>query len=121
MIADIGPIPLWRDGAGELLGGVVRRGTPLGILLGGLIGALVDWLFRLSGFAVAAGLIAGGLLGHLVSPPGSRSARAGADGGGGDNGGGFFDFGSNSGSDNCDSSGSDSGSCDGGGGDGGGD
>jgi hypothetical protein len=99
----------------------MRRGTPLGILLGGLIGGSVDWLFGLSGFAVAAGLTVGGLLGHVVSPPGSRSARAGMDGGGGgDNGGGFFDFGSNSGSDNCESSSSDSGSCDGGGDGGGG-
>ena len=98
----------------------MRPGTPLGILLGGLIGVLADWLLGLSGFAIGAGLIIGGVLGHMVSPPGARSARASADGGGGDSGGGFFDFGSSRGADNRDSSNSDSGSCDGGGGDGGG-
>jgi hypothetical protein len=105
----------------------MRRGTPLGIVLGVLIGGLVDWLFGSPGFAMAGGLAAGGLLGHLVSPPGSRATRADLTGDGGDTGVGLFDLGrggdgGDGGSGDCDSGGgSDGGGCDGGGGDGGGD
>jgi hypothetical protein len=126
MIADIGPIPVWRDGAREDLEAAMRHGAPLGIVLGVLIGGLVDWLLGSPGFAMAGGLVAGGLLGHLVSPPVARAARAGLTDDGGDTGAGLFDFGhggvsGDGGSADCGpDGGSDGGGCDGGGGDGGG-
>jgi hypothetical protein len=91
-------------------------------MIGVLLGVLVGWM----PLTLGLGVLFGGVVGHLVSPPRDPLARRAAGGSDGYAAGGASDFswmggGSDSGSDtDCGDSGSDGGGCDGGGGDGGG-
>jgi hypothetical protein len=103
----------------------MRTRTPVGIVLGGVIGVLAVWLLGWPGFVIAGGLAAGGVLGHLLSPPGSRVTRKDLEISSGGTGIVFLDLSGDGASGDgrsgdCDSGGgSDGGSCDGGGGGGG--